>query len=60
MKKILVLGSEGQIGKPLVRHLTECGFIVDGVDILNSSGLDLRLQTSEIIDKFTNTDFIVF
>jgi len=33
MKKALVIGSEGNIGKPLVRYLKECGYDVMSADI---------------------------
>lgn len=38
--KVLVVGSEGNIGRPLVKHLFHCGYEVIRADICNKYGSD--------------------
>jgi|7_EtaG_2_1085326.scaffolds.fasta_scaffold00445_18 nucleoside-diphosphate-sugar epimerase len=63
--KYLVLGSEGQIGKPLVNFLRSQGHHVEEYDLRRSSIEDLRyLDRSEqrevFNDKLTSCDFVFF
>ena len=56
-KKILILGSEGQIGASLETHLKK-KYIVTGIDILNHKSEDLRSKNSKIGLLIKNTDFV--
>ena len=58
-KKILILGSEGQIGTSLETHLKK-KYIVTGIDILNHKNEDLRSKNSKIETLIKNTDFVFF
>ena len=58
-KKILILGSEGQIGTSLETHLKK-KYIVTGIDILNHKSEDLRSKNSKIEILIKNTDFVFF
>tara|TARA_B100000795_G_C22800497_1_gene441632 strand:- start:357 stop:1220 length:864 start_codon:yes stop_codon:yes gene_type:complete len=58
-KKILILGSEGQIGASLETHLKK-KYIVTGIDILNHKSEDLRSKNSKIGLLIKNTDFVFF
>lgn len=59
-KKILILGSEGQIGKPLCKYLENKGHDVIGIDILNGKKHDLRKKNSFITKSFKEADFVYF
>jgi nucleoside-diphosphate-sugar epimerase len=60
-KKILILGSEGQIGSYLLLYLKQKGHNVFGYDIVNSSKQDLRLKNNKYFIKLIKkTDFIFF
>ncbi len=59
MKKILILGSSGQIGSHLSTYLKDIGHDVVEFDILENSGNDLRLpESSEIY--IADCDFVYF
>ena len=58
-KKILILGSRGQIGSSLETYLKQ-KYIVKGIDILNGKNDDLRLQSNKIALSIKNVDFIFF
>ena len=60
-KKILILGSSGQIGSHLVDFLKKKNYIVFEFDILNSKKQDLRINKNKnLILKIKNCDFIFF
>lgn len=59
--KILVLGSEGQIGNHLIKFLREKKYDVVEFDILNSPKQDLRLENNKLLKKYIlETDFVFF
>jgi nucleoside-diphosphate-sugar epimerase len=58
--KITVLGSSGQIGKPLARFLRNKGHDVIECDIENSKLQDLRQNPLFLHDYFNGTDFVFF
>jgi len=59
--KYLVLGSEGQIGKPLCGYLEKKGHTVLTYDIAASSEQDLRLEPSnELRRMMKSCDFVFF
>jgi nucleoside-diphosphate-sugar epimerase len=59
MKKILVLGSSGQIGRPLCNTLRELNYEVVEFDIMNSSLEDLRKK--DVLDEvLPEIDFAFF
>ncbi|WP_075484433.1 SDR family oxidoreductase [Candidatus Pelagibacter communis] len=58
-KKILILGSRGQIGSSLETYLKQ-KYIVKGIDILNGKNDDLRFQSNKIALSIKNVDFIFF
>jgi len=58
--KYLVLGSEGQIGKPLVKYLKDEGHEVIGVDIEHGKSEDLRGWSKEQDELFGWADFVFF
>lgn len=58
--KILVLGSEGQIGKPTCNFLRERGHDVLEYDIKNDPNHDLRNQEPEFISKLIESDFVYY
>ena len=61
MKKILILGSEGQIGNHLKKFLKKKKYNVLEFDLVRSKKEDLRLnQNKNLIDKIKKTDFIYF
>lgn len=57
--RILVLGSDGQIGAPLVKYLKRKGHGVIGFDIFSSSKEDLR-QPYILDDILPYVDFVFF
>jgi nucleoside-diphosphate-sugar epimerase len=57
---ILVLGSEGQIGKYLVEYLEGKGHTVTGMDIVNSIFEDLRRDSDLLEKNMRNSDFVFF
>ena len=60
MKKLLILGSKGQIGNPLSAFLRLNGFLVNELDIAISESHDLRNKTDFLSSQFKNTDFVIF
>ena len=61
MKKILILGSEGQIGSHLKKFLKEKKYNVSEFDLVRSKKEDLRLNKNKnLIDKIKKSDFIYF
>ena len=59
MKKILILGSEGQIGRALKNHLSE-NYKVLEYDIANTPLEDLRKKNHKIDKLVKASDFIFF
>ena len=61
MKKILILGSEGQIGSHLKKFLKKKNYNVFEFDLVRSKKEDLRLnQNKNLISKIKKSDFIYF
>ena len=61
MKKILILGSEGQIGSHLKKFLKKKKYNVFEFDLVRSKKEDLRLnQNKNLINKIKKSDFIYF
>lgn len=58
--KILVLGSEGQIGKPLCKYLRHNRHEVIGLDIVNHPDQDLRHNYFMHNVHFQWADFVIF
>lgn len=59
-KKILILGSRGQIGTHLLNYLNK-RYLVKGIDIVNSSKEDLRLNKNFLVQRLIKeSDFIFF
>ena len=61
-KNIVVLGSEGQLGKPLVSFLKQSKYNVTSFDIMahGDEKLDLR-EKNELLNKaISDTDFVIF
>ena len=60
--KVLVLGSAGQIGAPLVKHLKSNGHIVHEMDIVNDPHWqDLTIKNNVyLLEKVIQCDFIFF
>ena len=58
-KKILILGSKGQIGSSLEIHLRK-KYTVTGIDILNHKHEDLRSKNNKIDLLIKDTDFVYF
>ena len=58
-KKILILGSRGQIGSSLEVYLKK-KYNDEGVDILNGKNEDLRSNSNKIQSLIKNTDFVFF
>ena len=61
MKKILILGSSGQIGSYLVEHLEQNDYFVDCFDIVRDASEDLRIFENDKLEKLImNSDFVFF
>ena len=58
--KYLVLGSSGQIGKPLCHFLTKQGHEVLEFDILRSPEEDLRIRSQFLEEQIKRADFVFF
>jgi len=61
IKKVLVLGSAGQIGKPLTESLRQHGYEVFEFDIKNSLIQDIRIPNSYSLTRhILESDFVFF
>ena len=61
MKKILVLGSSGQIGDYLTEYLRKKGHEVSEFDIVNGEKEDLtKIPNIELMDNIRLADFVFF
>ena len=61
MKKILILGSEGQVGHHLLLYLRNKNYIVYEFDIVNTKKQDLRVRNNNLLKKLVKkSDFIFF
>ena len=61
MKKILILGSRGQIGSHLLKFLKKKNYKVYGFDIENNKSEDLRINNNrKFISYIKDTDFVFF
>jgi nucleoside-diphosphate-sugar epimerase len=59
--KILVLGSSGQVGSHLVKHLSSLGHEVIEFDIVNGQDQDIRIfNNKNLLSKIEDCDFIFF
>ena len=60
-KKILVLGSKGQIGSYLLLYLKRRGYDAYGYDLISSKKQDLRIKNSKyLINLIKKTNFVFF
>lgn len=60
-KKILVLGSKGQIGSYLLLYLKRRGYDAYGYDLVSSKKQDLRIKNSKyLINLIKKTNFVFF
>ena len=61
IKRILVLGSAGQVGAYLMRYLADRGYEVTGFDIVESPEQDLRVENNQrLVDAVRKSDFVFF
>lgn len=61
MKKVLILGSKGQIGSGIEVYLRERNFEVAGFDLKESELEDLRIHNSELLkESIAKADFVLF
>jgi len=61
MKKILILGSSGQIGNYLCEYLLSKKYIVNKFDIVDGSKYDLRIHNNTLLEeKIKDSDFVFF
>ena len=61
MKKILILGSAGQVGHHLLLYLRNKNYTVYEFDIVNSKKQDLRVKNNNLLKRLVkNSDFIFF
>ena len=61
MKKILILGSAGQVGHHLLLYLRNKNYTVYEFDIVNSKNEDLRVKNNNLLKRLVkNSDFIFF
>lgn len=61
MKKVLVLGSSGQIGNYLCEYLENKNYSVNRFDIVDGQQYDLRTYKNELLENsIKNCDFIFF
>jgi nucleoside-diphosphate-sugar epimerase len=58
--KILVLGSEGQIGKPTCDYLEEMGHEVIRYDKQRSTSEDITLNFDGLMNAISNSDFVYY
>lgn len=61
MKRVLVLGSRGQIGAYLVTELSDRGFNALEFDIASDPAEDLRLENNELLESLIiESDYVFF
>jgi nucleoside-diphosphate-sugar epimerase len=61
LKNVLILGSEGQIGKGLAKYLSEKNFAVEGIDIKNNIFEDLRINENSVIkEAIAKAEMVIF
>jgi nucleoside-diphosphate-sugar epimerase len=61
MKRVLVLGSRGQIGAYLVNELSDRGFNTLEFDIASDPAEDLRLENNELLESLIiESDYVFF
>jgi nucleoside-diphosphate-sugar epimerase len=60
MKKILVLGSSGQIGSGLVAALAKRNYSVAEFDIVNNKEHDLRIYSDLLRKEISSSEFVFF
>jgi len=61
MKKILILGSRGQIGSHLLNFLKNKNYKVYEFDLVNNKSEDLRINNNnKLLSYIKNTDFVFF
>ena len=61
MKKILILGSSGQIGSELSKFYKNKGYQVFDFDIVEDEFEDLRMKNNQILEKYIrDCDFVFF
>lgn len=61
MKKILVLGSSGQVGTYLCEFLRQLGYEVSKFDVADDSQQDLRIYPNELLAEYIEKcDFVFF
>lgn len=58
--KILILGSDGQIGKPTTKYLRENNHEVIEWDIVKNPSNDLRIPNKELYDAIKASDFVYY
>jgi len=59
--RYLILGSEGQVGRPLTEFLEANGHKVFRLDIVNSDNEDLRIYNNKLLDTYVQQcDFVFF
>jgi nucleoside-diphosphate-sugar epimerase len=58
--KITILGSSGQVGAHLVKHLNSKNYSVFECDIVKSQDEDLRYKNKKIDNIIKNSDFVFF
>lgn len=61
MKKVLVLGSSGQIGNYLCEYLSSKKYVVHRFDIVDGNEYDLRTYNNSLLEeKIKDSDFVFF
>jgi len=61
VRKVLVLGSAGQIGSELTKYLRSRNYEVLEFDILLNSGHDLRIRNNPLLEEYVKAaDFVYF
>ena len=57
----LIIGSSGQIGSFLVKHLQKKGHVVEAFDIVDGEEYDLRTTDNKLLEeKISESDFVFF
>lgn len=61
VKRVLVLGSAGQIGTYLVETLRQRGYFVDEFDIARNEKEDLRIEKNSVLEELVKeSDYVFF